>query len=321
MTRPDLHHELTELAQRLPDPPPASLDAVTARARQRHRRRSWSLGAAAGVAVLLVAVAVGSLWQQRPTDPAAPAVGDAFGPVLAEIGTCPSELAGCPDLDVGQALDQIVDWAEREPALTVIETHTNRDAPDREGSMPATASVVVRIDRTPAADRILRDLVALPAVDTVWLGTADQTPAALRDAGMPSEHEDGRALGRVTVPVHGAEDPVVYEIWEPTPGTICFGRRPDATCTHLRIRTGQVAGRFTMPYNTQPGCLSVATGPGVDHVRVTATDGTSLEVATTALRPDLNILQLHVACWTDTVTGVISADLIGPEGEVIDQVQ
>ncbi len=128
---------------------------------------------------------------------------------------------------------QIVDWVDGQPAITVLEVDADRSPSGSEdpppGALPTAASAVVRIDRTSAADRLLADLVAVPAVGAVTLGTADQAPAALREQGQPDDVEKGRTLGRVSVPVEGADESVVYEIWEPTAGPICHGRRPGAT--------------------------------------------------------------------------------------------
>lgn len=180
--------------------------------------------------------------------------------------------------------------------------------------------MVVRIDGTSAADRVLADLVALPAVDFVALGTADQPPAALQEQGQPDDPEQGRTLGRVSVPVEGADESVVHEIWEPAAGTVCHGRRPGALpqCSQWTVDTGAIHATFGSP-DESPACLSVITGPGVDHVRATAADGTSLEVATTQLHPDLTILELHVACWTDPASRV-TGEVVAPDGSVLHRV-
>ncbi len=76
-----------------------------------------------------------------------------------------------------------------------------------------------------------------------------------------------------------------------------------------------IHGRYASP-GARPGCLSVITGPGVDHVRVAEADGAPLDVAITPLVPDLTILDLHVACWTDPTSGV-TAEVVAPDGSVL----
>lgn len=314
MTRPDLHEDLNELARRLPAPPPRSLDTLAGRVRQRRRRRAVGLVAAV-VVVLAGVVGVGSQWLPQPRDPVAPEVVDAFGPVFAEIHACPAGLLDCPDVPVDQAVEQIVSFVDDRPAVTVTDTRVE-DGPDRE--LPPEGAVVVRIHRTAGVDRLLRDLVALPVVDGVTLGSADKTPAALREAGPLDGPMRGQTLGRLTVPVHDRDTPQVHEIWELTPGSICYGPRPGSVCTSLTVRGGEVSGGNTSPYEESPGCRSVVTGPDVDHVRMTARDGTRLEVVSTPLHPELTVLTLHVACWTDSTSGV-TYELLAPDGTIIDE--
>lgn len=313
MTPPDLHADLEDLARQLPDPPPTSLATVAARVRQRGRRRTAGLVAAALLIVVAGAGVLASQWWPRPVDPVAPEVVEGIGPRFAEVHTCPAEVPDCPDLPVDEALDRVVAFLEERPAVTVTDIRES----DGGGDVPATGSAVVRFGRSAAVDELLRDLVALPSVDGVALGTAEQPPAELHDAGLPGYLDQGRTLGSLAVPVHGRDDPLVYEIWEPAPGTLCYGARPTASCRHLTVRAGQVGGGSNTPHEGRPGCRSVITGPGVDHVRMTASDDTRLEVATAPLHPRLTVLSLHVACWTDAAP-MVDVELVAPDGTVID---
>lgn len=101
--------------------------------------------------------------------------------------------------------------------------------------------VAFRLDRTTSADQLLRDLVSLPVVSSMSIGSAEQPPSAFDELDdVPTGPR--RAIGRLEVPVHGSSEPVVFDIWE-AQGRVCHGAESlFSHCGNLIVAEGAVAG-------------------------------------------------------------------------------
>ncbi len=230
-------HDITALldreAEAVPPPSPTDLAAVLrAGDRRRHRRRG---GYALTAAVTMIMVA-GLGWTLRPsTAPVvSPEITQPFETVLAAAPICTSP-GDCQPVAPG-LIEQTVRVIENSGIAEVVEVRDAEEVadgfPTDDGSPPPdefvqslASRVIFRVSEASDPTPLFRDLVALPFIDSVHLGTAEVAPnmwvGGSGRGEQPTPKVERVEYRTLDVPVAGGDETVTYSTYRNDQGQLC----------------------------------------------------------------------------------------------------
>lgn len=326
-------HDITALldgeAEAVPPPPPADLAAVLrAGDRRRHRRRG-GYAVTAAVAVIMVA---GLGWSFRP-DGAPVVSSEITQPFETVLGAAPVCTSGGDCQPVApELIEQTVRVIDASGIAEVVEIQDAEEVaagfPTDDGSPPPdefvqslASRVVFRVSETSDPTPLFRDLVALPFIDSVQLGTAEAAPNMWVGAGAPGEQPTPK-VERVEyrildVPVAGSDETVTYSTYRNNQGQLCVRNPEGHGCGWTQFGQGLLSGGIG-PWteaDVERHCAENLTGYDVADVVIERSDGTTVRTVSVPARTDLAFPRLYVGCWIgpqEDIT-VIAYDASGEE--------
>lgn len=326
MSEQDITALLQRQAEALPPPPATDLDVVLRTGDHRRRRRLGSYAAAASL-LLVVAVGIGTSLRPGPGPVTPPEITQPFGPILAGVSVCGAE-SRCQPVSP-QVIEDVTDVIEASGIATVVDVRDAKEVASRFPSDDETphpdevvqtmsSEVIFRIEETTDPTPLFRDLIALPWVDLVRLGTATVAPLTGFDFGEPGEEPapkvDPVEYHTLEVPVAGRDETVAYTTYRNDQGQLCIEDPNGHGCSWTSYGPGLLsssAGPWTEA-EVERHCVDLLAGYDVARVEVTLGDGTPVPTVSIPARPDLASPRLVAGCWVgpkETVTTVAySAD-------------
>ena len=325
-------HDITALlsrdAEAVPPPPATELATVLRAGDRRRHRRHGGYAMTAVVAVLMVA---GLGWAVRPeaAPVISPGINEPFETVLAAVPVCGST-GDCQPV-APELIEQTVHVIDASGIAEVVEVRDAEEvasgSPTDDGSSPPAqfvqslaSQVIIRVSETSDPTPLFRDLVELPFVDSVHLGTAEVAPSmwvggAQGEAPPPKvERVEYRT---VEVPVAGSDQTVTYSTYRNDQGQLCIGNPRGYSCGWTQYGQGLLSGGVG-PWtgaDVERHCADGLTGYDVADVVIERSDGTTVPTVSAPARTDLPFPRVYAGCWhgpSEDIT-VVAYDADGHE--------